>query len=156
MALFKRFRKDRRGGNHPVSPDTPATEKITLSRTPTGGMPRRGPEDSDPSAQTMIVPGGKIVAVLIATAGQLENEVFRIFDGPNKLGRGDACQVVLPSQRISREHALINHANGGFTIKALSERNPTRINGESAQGGELKDGDTLKMGDSTLRFRTVN
>ncbi len=37
----------------------------------------------------------------------------------------------------------------------LSEKNPTRVNGEVTQGTELKDGDDVRLGDTTFRFRTV-
>ncbi len=83
------------------------------------------------------------------------NQVFGVFDGGNRLGRGGACQVVLPSQRISREHARLDHRDGRFEIAPLSDKNPTRVNGEVTQGTELKDGDDVRLGDTTFRFRSV-
>ena len=93
--------------------------------------------------------------MLSAVEGRLENEVFRIFDGPNKIGRANHCQVVVNSQRISREHALIDFRDGSFRIEPLSERNPTRVNGEETRGTELADGDEIRLGDTTFRLRTV-
>ncbi len=93
--------------------------------------------------------------MLVGIEGTLANQVFRVFDGSNRLGRGEGCQVLLPSQRISREHARLDHRDGRFEIAPLSEKNSTRVNGEVTQGTELKDGDDLSLGDTTFRFRIV-
>ncbi len=97
----------------------------------------------------------RVVAVLVGIEGELANQVFGVVDGSNRLGRGQGCQVVLPSQRISREHARLDHRDGRFEIAPLSDKNPTRVNGEVIQGTELKDGDDVRLGDTTFRFRTV-
>ena len=97
-----------------------------------------------------------MVGVLVAVAGKLEGEVYRVFDGDNKLGRGSDCRAVLPSQRISREHCLLRYAGGRFTIEPLSAKNPTLVNGERTRGTELKDGDSLELADTTFRFRSVD
>jgi pSer/pThr/pTyr-binding forkhead associated (FHA) protein len=96
-----------------------------------------------------------VLGVLVGLEGKLQGEVYRLFDGESKLGRGEQCQVVLLSDRISREHALVMHQDGHFAIKPLSERNPTIVNGARVEGVELKDGDYLKLGDDTFRFRAV-
>ncbi len=131
---------------------TPPTEKIS-----TGTLAVAGP--SDVAAEATLYMGAtseKVVAVLIGLEGPLENQVYRIFDGPNKLGRADHCEVALGSKRISREHSLLTHQGTTFQIEPLSDRNPTRVNGEATQGTELSDGDELGLGDATFRFRTVD
>lgn len=130
---------------------TPPTEKIS-SATP----PAAGPSDAAAEATVyMSATSEKVVAVLIGLEGVLENQVYRIFDGPNKLGRADHCEVALGSKRISREHSLLTHQGTTFRIEPLSDRNPTRVNGEATQGTELSDGDELGLGDASFRFRTV-
>jgi pSer/pThr/pTyr-binding forkhead associated (FHA) protein len=94
--------------------------------------------------------------VLIALDGELEGEVFRIPDGESRLGRAEDCEVRLPSDWISREHAKMKHQDGIFVIAPLSEKNPTHVNDERTEGTELKDGDFLKLGKTTFRFRTVS
>jgi hypothetical protein len=166
LGFLDRFRRGRRPAPYPgpsggvaptqrVAPATPPpTEKIH-----TGGTlsPAPGAREPAPESEATLYAGGsgRVVGVLVGIGGRLENEVFRVFDGVNKLGRADHCQVVLHSQRISREHALLTHRDGSFHIEPLNDRNPTRINGEPTQGGELADGDELGMGDSTFRFRSV-
>jgi predicted component of type VI protein secretion system len=95
------------------------------------------------------------VGVLVAVDGELEGEVFRVPDGDSRLGRSDGCEVRLPSEWISREHAKVKHQDGMFVIAPLSDKNPTFVNDERTEGTELKDGDFVKLGRTTFRFRTV-
>lgn len=97
----------------------------------------------------------QVVGVLVAVDGELEGEIYRVADGENRLGRAEHCEIRLPSEKISREHAKIMHQGGVFAIAPLSDRNPTLVNGEPTEGSELQDGDTIKVGRTTLRFRSV-
>lgn len=98
---------------------------------------------------------GKVVGVLVAVEGELEGEVYRIYDGENRLGRANECEVTLPSEWISRQHAMIMHQGGIFAIKPLTDRNATIVNDERIEGAELGDGAYLKLGKTTFRFRSV-
>jgi pSer/pThr/pTyr-binding forkhead associated (FHA) protein len=96
-----------------------------------------------------------VVAVLVAIDGELKGDVFRLFDGENKLGRSETSEVVLPSKWISREHAMLVHQGGIFAVVPLNERNGTYLNGEAVDGTEIADADTLRLGHTTFRFRTI-
>jgi pSer/pThr/pTyr-binding forkhead associated (FHA) protein len=101
---------------------------------------------------------GGVVGVLIAVDGQPKDEVYRLYDGENPLGRSEHGKVVLTvsDRSISREHALIIHQDGSFGVRALkAEDNPTYVNGEKIEGAMLSDGDTLTLGSVTFKFRTV-
>jgi pSer/pThr/pTyr-binding forkhead associated (FHA) protein len=96
-----------------------------------------------------------VTAVLVVIDGELEGEVYRLRKGENKLGRAQTCDVVLPSVKISREHATVICEEGLFAIAPLSEKNPTTVNDVVTEGSELSDGDLVCMGKSTFRFRTI-
>ena len=90
--------------------------------------------------------------------GKLRDEVFKVFDGENTLGRLETAEVYLGEGdvRVSREHAQIIHREGAFGLKPLKEDNPTFLNGNLVEGGApLSDGDEIGLGDSKLRFRVV-
>lgn len=65
--------------------------------------------------------------------------------------------VQLASQTVSRRHAVMSYARGGWSIANLSETNPLRVNGdEMAPGADalvLHDGDLIELGEVQLRFR---
>jgi pSer/pThr/pTyr-binding forkhead associated (FHA) protein len=98
---------------------------------------------------------GGIVAVLAAVEGPLSGQVFGIGEGESLIGRSKECQVVTDSEWISRRQTKIVHAEGQFVIGPLSERNPTFLNDHPTEGSELKDGDFIRLGRTTFRFRTL-
>ena len=100
-------------------------------------------------------PDATVKAVLVVVHGELEGRVYPIRNGDNRIGRSETCDVVLASPKVSREHAVLVHDEGLFVIAPLSEANPTYLNEAVSPGGELADGDQLRLGRTTLRFRIV-
>ncbi|MCG8587662.1 MAG: FHA domain-containing protein [Proteobacteria bacterium] len=100
-----------------------------------------------------------VPGVLVGVSGPLRGQIFALRDGENRLGRDpQRCQVVFTQEdlRISREHALIRHHAGTFTLSPLSERNTTRLDGDRIVGpSALRDGGRLGIGRSELVFRTI-
>ncbi len=97
------------------------------------------------------------VGLLVATDGPLLGEVHKVHDGENRLGR-ENCEVILRSKRISRYHARVKHADGAFVVEANAEvmaKNPTFLNDNEIDAEVLSDGDVLRLGDTTLKFRTL-
>lgn len=99
----------------------------------------------------------QVVGVLVAIDGELEGQVYKLEDGENRLGRASTCNVEIPSKKVSREHAKIIHMSGSFAIAPLSEQNPTLVNDEPVppEGTELPDGASVRVGRTTLRFRSI-
>jgi pSer/pThr/pTyr-binding forkhead associated (FHA) protein len=111
------------------------------------------------ATQLTSVPGrrGQVVAVLVAIDGEPKDEVYRLYDGENSVGRGRTATVALrvSDRSVSREHALIIHSGGSFGIRALRPENPTFLNDRQIEGEILSDGDTIRVGSVSLRFRTI-
>lgn len=97
----------------------------------------------------------EVVGVLVAIDGELKGEVFKLYDGENRLGRSVVSDVVLTSKWISREHAVLVHQQGVFAIVPLSERNPTYLNDREIDGAELSDSDVIRLGHTSLRFKSI-
>jgi len=159
-----------------AAPNAPA-QRFEASRTPAMAEvapPRGGPRtDSppaswhpeagggvDPLAATRVVgaagekPLGQVLGVLVAVEGELEGAIHPVRSGSNRLGRHPECEVFLPSEWISRQHARIEYQGGIFAIEASSDK-PTLVNSERIVGNELRDGDYIKLGKTTLRFRSI-
>ena len=97
-----------------------------------------------------------LVGVLVGIEGKLKGRMFRVGDGESKLGRSELCEVHLLDPQISREHAQIVHQEGVLVLRALSPENPIQLNGEPVDDADqLSDGDKLKLGGSSFRFRTI-
>jgi pSer/pThr/pTyr-binding forkhead associated (FHA) protein len=97
-------------------------------------------------------------------AGESRHKEFRFVRVPGErpeviLGRELADvpgQIALQSSTVSRRHARLAYANGGWTVANLSQTNPVVVNDESLSPnhGErpLADGDCLELGEVVLRF----
>ncbi len=144
----------------PVESAPPPTEVISPgpTRPPTGQSAARA--ESESLAATRVTaaeeeePRGRVVGVLVAVEGELEGMLARVVSGSNRLGRSPECEVWLPSEWISRHHARIEYRRGVFLIEAASDK-PTARNSEPIESSELHDGDTITLGTTTLRFRSI-
>lgn len=77
---------------------------------------------------------------------------IRIPEGEFRIGRWDGNEVVLPSPKVSRVHALLNCRGGCAAIKDARSTNGTFVNGERIDSISVLDGDRLQLGDVELLF----
>jgi hypothetical protein len=144
----------------PHVPPRPYSQSTPPLGTPAVAGAGARPDPGSPDAptqyyQTSAYKKDEVMGVLIAIDGELKGDVFRLYDGENKLGRAEASDVVLASKWISREHAMVVHQEGVFAIVPLTEKNRTYVNDREVDGAELSDGDTIRLGHTTFRFRSV-
>ncbi|MDQ1680369.1 MAG: hypothetical protein QOI42_1228, partial [Frankiaceae bacterium] len=76
------------------------------------------------------------------------------FDGPEILiGRAATAAIVIPDNRVSRQHARLVLRDGGWWVEDLGARNRTLLNGTPVAGAaRLRAGDRLTIGGSDVRF----
>ncbi|MDX9992614.1 MAG: winged helix-turn-helix domain-containing protein [Anaerolineales bacterium] len=76
----------------------------------------------------------------------LENEITR-------LGRAVECEIVILSNRASREHAQIRREGRKVFLEDMESTNGTFLNDERIQSRtQLRDGDQVLAGDVTFTF----
>jgi serine phosphatase RsbU (regulator of sigma subunit)/pSer/pThr/pTyr-binding forkhead associated (FHA) protein len=71
------------------------------------------------------------------------------------LGRNPDCQIVIPINAVSREHALVAREGLGYFIEDLESRNHTFVNENMVQPGtkvRLKNGDRVRICDFEAAF----
>ncbi len=70
------------------------------------------------------------------------------------IGRAVECDIVITSKRVSREHARLNRSGRRVTLEDLGSTNGTFLNDERIMSEmELRDGDTITIGDVKFTFR---
>jgi pSer/pThr/pTyr-binding forkhead associated (FHA) protein len=70
-----------------------------------------------------------------------------------KLGRGEGCDLVLPDEDVSREHALFERGAGGIVVRDLGSKNGVEVAGEKVAGERcLRDGEIVRVGETRLRL----
>lgn len=65
---------------------------------------------------------------------------------PFSIGRRPGSDLVLPDPRVSRDHAVVEAAGGGWRLRDLGSRNGTIVNGQPVSEADLRDGDRIAIG----------
>jgi hypothetical protein len=69
------------------------------------------------------------------------------------IGRSRDCEVVLSDSNVSRRHAELRPAGGGWTIADLGSTNGVRVNGSPVTAPTpLQPGDRVELGTVPVRF----
>jgi phosphoserine phosphatase RsbU/P len=93
------------------------------------------------------------MAVLRALQGLTPGRVIPLEGASVVLGRHPACDVVLESGAVSRQHARILNLDGNFYVEDLHSRNGTLLNGLPVTGRQpLSDDDQLGICDLSFVF----
>ncbi|HLE16460.1 MAG TPA: FHA domain-containing protein [Anaerolineales bacterium] len=71
------------------------------------------------------------------------------------IGRAMTNDVVLGDGRVSRSHARIECGPQGCTLFDLRSSNGTRLNGNPIETSTLSSGDTITVGNTSLRYQTA-
>lgn len=82
-------------------------------------------------------------------------QVYRLAAGATcVVGRGEDVDLVLPSEHVSRRHALITATDSGLRISDLGSRNGTLLNGRpvGSLSRPVQAGDVVKVGNFLLKF----
>ncbi len=68
------------------------------------------------------------------------------------IGRGETCDMRIPSEEVSREHAAIVRRWDGVTVQDLGSKNGIFVNDRTGSELRMRDGDLLRLGPATLRL----
>jgi hypothetical protein len=75
---------------------------------------------------------------------------------PTDIGRdASRCDLVLDDPAVSREHARVQWEHGQFILYDLASVNGTWVNNQRVQRQSLMDGDAIRIGDTTMVFKSV-
>ncbi|RKH60808.1 FHA domain-containing protein [Corallococcus interemptor] len=91
-------------------------------------------------------------------AGGASGKEVVLDDSVITLGRDKTCQVVLPQQAVSRNHARIIQEGTLYFLEDLGSAYGTKINGKSLPKGEkelLRNGDVIAIAQYDVRFDKV-
>lgn len=93
-------------------------------------------------------------ATLAITTGSRVGDVYELVSEETLVGRQDSCDLVLPSNSVSRRHARVRRCGEDFYVDDLGSRNGTFVNGQPVfTPVQLQDRDEIRLFDVTLVFR---
>lgn len=85
--------------------------------------------------------------------GQPGDLVVPLEDGREQiLGRGEGSTVIVPSRKLSRQHARIFPGVGTWGIEDLNSTNGIHVNGQKISTAWLKHGDEVRLGPVVFRY----
>jgi serine phosphatase RsbU (regulator of sigma subunit) len=94
------------------------------------------------------------MATLVTLQGPNAGRHFRLGDGASLIGRMPSAAVYLDSLAVSRQHARVVSAAGGFFVEDLGSSNGTYLNGRPIdRRTPLTESDTLQIGPYVLALR---
>lgn len=71
--------------------------------------------------------------------------------GTYKVGRGETCQILLDDEAVSREHCAIDVLADKCILRDSGSMNGTLLNDKRVDEAELKDGDVIALGRTTMK-----
>lgn len=84
--------------------------------------------------------------VLKAKTGSIVGKSFPVaVTGKMVIGRANNCDIQLPANHVSRQHAEVQVVGGKLLVKDLNSSNGTYINRKKVTEGELKNGDEVRF-----------
>lgn len=98
----------------------------------------------------------RVVGWLVVLGGKGSDiaDHFRVRNGSNLIGRqGSPVDIAIKDNQMSPRHAVLLHRNGQFRITDLDSCHGTRLDGRFIDTADIKDGDVLVLGSTTLEFR---
>jgi len=98
-----------------------------------------------------------VVGWLVVLGGAQKGEDFRLREGKNAIGTARDSEVLLQDPAISGKHASLNCKDGKFLLTDLDSTNGTFVNDslDSVARIELQDNDTVRVGETTLKFKCL-
>jgi hypothetical protein len=79
---------------------------------------------------------------------------YKLTEGSHVIGRGQDSAFRLPDTGVSRRHLEITWDGHRAMLTDLGSTNGTTVNGNPVQTWQLNDGDVIRVGHSSLIFRT--
>lgn len=120
------------------------------------------PSSKGSSDDQATVAGGVPVYKINKTA---KPAVLRLVKGPGApkdyvldldeviVGRSQDAHVIIDSESVSRRHAVFERSDGGHRCRDLGSSNGLLVNAALVPGAELKDGDSVQIGDALFMYR---
>ncbi|HSC75701.1 MAG TPA: FHA domain-containing protein [Pseudomonadales bacterium] len=83
---------------------------------------------------------------LVSDSSWLSGKVFELAGDSTLLGRGKDCDIVIPGNHLSRNHALILKQGNNLVLKDLDSSNGSHVNEIRIKGEQIiKPGDRLRF-----------
>ena len=127
--------------------------------------PRQGPQGTQVFSRDQLpgnlAAGGDATvtgreARLIGVGEGLDGREFALTSDRTTIGRSQVCDIQLEEPSLSSEHARLVRSEDGWRVINLLSTNGVFVNDEKVFSHRLDDGDVIRLGRVSLKFRDPN
>ena len=90
-------------------------------------------------------------SLIVRMSGQ-PDEVFEISKPETLIGRAPTCDLQIPDDSMSREHAVVLCDGETANLEDLQSTNGVKVNGKRVRTAELAHGDEIEIGQTRMVF----
>jgi FHA domain-containing protein/zinc ribbon protein len=91
-------------------------------------------------------------ALVVRSGGGRQGETFPLEADEIQIGRSPDADVFLDDVTVSRTHAVLSRADGGYVIEDNGSLNGTYVNRRRVEKARLEDGDEVQIGKYRLTY----
>jgi hypothetical protein len=123
--------------------------------------PAEPPKPMGPAKTVMFNASGSddgfpVVGWLVPLNGQNAYQTFRLRSGGTKIGTAPPSDIVINDGFMSTDHCHINASPQGFVLVDPGSTNGCYVNDRKVQKHELVDNDTITLGKTNFKFKSIN
>ncbi len=89
---------------------------------------------------------------LVVLSGKTKGTAFVLTKPEGRAGRESDNAICLKGKRVSRHHAVLVRDNGEYTLRDMSPRIGTLLNGRRTKEAHLKVGDRIRIGEIEMIY----
>ena len=83
-----------------------------------------------------------------------KDQRFDLYRSITRIGASASADIVLEAENIAQDHAHITRDGDSYILASLGRGKTVLVNGKKTKKAELKDGDSVQIGDLILHFHT--
>ena len=91
-------------------------------------------------------------AAIVVQGGPDAAKTFQLKEGNNTVGRDESNDCVLSDETVSRQHCIVRLEKGSVSVFDAGSSVGTLVDGIKRTGNQLKMGDSVTVGTTTLEF----
>jgi len=140
------------------SKPAPAPAPMPVMAAP---MPAEAPKPAGPMKTVMMSASGDeggfpIVGWLVPLNGQHAYQTLRLRSGGTKIGTAAPADLVINDGFMSTDHCMIQVSPAGFVLVDGGSTNGCYVNDRKVAKHELVDNDTITLGKTNFKFKSIN
>jgi len=85
--------------------------------------------------------------------GSLQGQSFEVDHQGATLGSGNRCELQLQDDGVAPKHLTLTHERGQWVLRDLKSKHGTIVNQQQVRETPLGNGDVVRLGAATFRFR---